>query len=210
MSRSKTHILCLGQPFRNIAVFEVFFGAVSSDDSLDRSIELSISQSIRFICRVSSVFIGMWLLTPSFTRTLPLLVSRWTLFWRMYDGISSQHSPIRSFATVTERTRRNFYATFSFPNLIISNLAGGQFTFRPVYSQQKQVMLPINLLKTEKHVTVLLCSAVLRFLKECALFESLHASPDVLVTAAWRWFLRVIRGMMLNGGNGSFRIETDS
>jgi len=80
--------------------------------------------------------------------------------------------------------RRNFYAAFSFPNLIISNLEGGQFTFRPLYSQQKQVMLPINFLKTEKQVTVLTCSAVPRFLKERALFESLHASPDVLVTAA--------------------------
>ena len=97
----------------------------------------------------------------------------------MYDGISSQHSPTRSFAAVTERTRRNFCVTFSFPNLIISTLEGGQFTFRPFYSQQKQVMLPINLLKTEKQVTVLLCSAVPRFLKEHALFESLHASPEV-------------------------------
>jgi len=146
----------------------------------------------------------MWLPTPAFTKTLRILVSRWTHFWRMYNGISSQHSPARSFATVTERTRRNFCATFSFPNLIIFNLEGGQFTFRPLYSQQKQIMLPINLLKTEKQVTVLLCSAVPRFQKERALFESLGASSDVLVTAAWR-FLWGIRGMMLTGGNRSFR-----
>jgi hypothetical protein len=151
----------------------------------------------------------MWLPTPAFTRTFPVLLSRWTLFFDACTTASAV-STRPSFATVTEGMRQNFCATFSFPNLIISNLEGGQFTFRPLYSQHKQVMLPINLLKTEKEVTVLLCSAVLRFLKVRAGFESLHASPDVLVTAAWRWFLWGSRAMMLTGGNRSFRTETDS
>jgi hypothetical protein len=211
MSRSKTHIFCLGQSFRNVAVFKVFLCLVVwwFTRSIDRSIYRSVSQSDLFVeSQVRSFARGcQHQFLPGF---FPYSWADGLIFLRMYIGISSQHSPTRSFATVTERTRRNFCVTFSFPNLIISTLEGGQFTFQPFYSQQKQVMLPINLLKTEKQVTVLLCFAVPRFLKERALFESLHASSNVLVTAAWRRFLWGIRGMMLTGGNRSFQTETDS
>jgi len=178
--------------------------------SIDRSFDLSISQSVSQLYLLSPKCIYLHVTTnTSFYQDSSRTREPMDSFCDVCTTASAV-STRPSFATVTERTRRNFCTTFSFPNLIISNLEGGQFTFRPLYSQQKQVMLPINLLKTEKQVTVLLCSAVPRFLKERARFESLHASPDVLVTAAWRWFLWRIRGMMSTGGNRSFRTETDS
>jgi hypothetical protein len=61
--------------------------------------------------------------------------------------------------------------------MVVSSLSGH-------YPQQKQVMLPINLMKSAKQVKVLLCPVVPPYPKELALFESLRASPDVLVIAA--------------------------
>jgi hypothetical protein len=160
MSRSKHKFYAWGSRWEMLRRLRLCFFMLYR--LMIQSIDLSVNQSIRFICWVSSAFICMLNQHQLLPGLFPYSWADGLIFWRMFDAICSQHSPsavstlhLQSAVVncsqhspsavstrelwVTRQWQSERDGTLAllalFPNLIISTVEVGQFTFLPLCSQ---------------------------------------------------------------------------